>query len=88
MQYTRQTPQLGSLCLADEVWEESHEARLLDGVRELALVPDTDAGTLASHDLAEGRQVAAQGVGVFVVDGLSVHLAEVTTTFGFYHKCL
>lgn len=51
-------------------------------------MPDTDAGAFAGHDLSEGGKVAAQGVGVLVVDGLCVHLAEVTATFRFDHKRL
>ena len=57
-----------AVCLSDQVRQESHEARALDRKSEFALVPGTDAGTLARDDLAERGQVAAQGVGVLVVD--------------------
>ncbi len=63
--------------LANQVWEQRHEAGTLDGERQLALVPTTHTGTLARDDLAERGQVAAQGVGVFVVHFGGVDLAEV-----------
>lgn len=49
-------------------------------------MPDADAGAFARDDLAEGGQVAAQGVGVFVVHVLSVHLAKVTATVSLDHS--
>lgn len=63
--------------LANQVWEQSHEAGALDRERELALVPATDAGTLARHDLSKGGKVAAQGVGILVVDLGGIDLTEV-----------
>ena len=65
-------------CLANQVWEQGHEARALDREGEFALMPAADAGTLAWDDLAEGGQVATQGVGIFVVDFAHVDLTEVT----------
>ena len=67
-----------SLVLANQVRKQSHETGALDSDREFALVPGTDAGALARNDLAEGGQVAAQGVGILVVDFGGVDLAEVT----------
>ncbi len=63
--------------LANQVRQQGHEAGALDGERELALVPGTDAGTLAGDDLAERGQVAAQGVGILVVNFRGIDLAEV-----------
>lgn len=73
--------------LPNQVWNQGHEARALDGVRELALVPATDAGALARHDLAERRQVAAERVRVLVVNLLDVHLTEETLSIDFlFHR--
>lgn len=63
--------------LAHQVREKSHEAGALDRERELPLVPTTDTGTLAWHNLPERRQITAQGVGVLVVNVGSIDLAEV-----------
>ncbi len=63
--------------LANQVWQKGHETRALDSEGEFALVPAADAGALARDDLSEGGKVAAQGVGVLVVDFVSVDLAEV-----------
>lgn len=57
-------------------WEQGHEARALDGGRELALVPGADAGALARHDLAEGGQVALQIVRIFVADRVDICATE------------
>ncbi len=82
---TKDTPE-GVFVLADQVWDEGHETGAFDGVGQFALVPDADAGAFARDDLAEGGQVAAQGVGVFVVHVLSVHLAKVTATVSLDHR--
>lgn len=46
-------------------------------------MPTTDAGALARHDLAEGRQVAAERVRILVVNLLDVHLTEETLAVDF-----
>ena len=46
-------------------------------------MPAADAGTFAWDDLAERRQVATQGVGIFVVDFAHVDLTEVTRARNF-----
>lgn len=74
--------------LPNQVWNQGHEARALDSVRELALVPATDAGALARHDLTEGGQVTAERVRILVVNLLDVHLAEETLSIDFlFHRC-
>ncbi len=70
------TPLFATYYLLHQVRQDGHEARALDGGRELALVPHAHTRALARHDLAEGRQVTAQHVGIFVVDGFDVLLAE------------
>ncbi len=64
------------MLLPDHEWQQCHVARALDGVRELALVPGADAGALAGHDLAEGRQVTLERFRVLVVNGGHVLPAE------------
>jgi hypothetical protein len=44
-------------------------------------MPGAHAGTLAWHDLSEGRQIPTQRIRVFVVDRLDVLLAEETLPF-------
>lgn len=66
------------LQLLHEVWEQGHESRTLDGVRELALVPLTHAGALARHDLPEGRNVSAERIRIFVINRYRIHAAEMT----------
>ncbi len=63
--------------LLNEVWEQGHETRTLDGVGEFALMPLADAGTLARHDLPEGRKVSAKGIGIFVINHRRIHAAKV-----------
>lgn len=65
--------------LSDQVRQKSHEAGALDRESEFALVPGADARTLARNDLAEGGQVATQGIGVLVVNFGSIDLAEVAS---------
>jgi hypothetical protein len=66
----------GRFVLADQIRKQSHVARTLDGVGQLALMPGADAGALAGHDLAEGRQVTLKRVGVLIIDLVNVLLAE------------
>lgn len=66
------------LQLLHEVWEQGHESRALDGVRELALVPLAHTGALARHDLPEGRKVSAERIRIFVINGYRIHTAEMT----------
>lgn len=47
-------------------------------------MPGADTGALAWDDLAEGRKIAAQGVGILVVDFTDVHLAEVARANDFF----
>ena len=62
---------------------------MFDGLREFALVPGTHARALARHDLAERRQIAAQGVGVLVVDVDDVGLAEMAMAIdAFLHNAV
>ncbi len=63
--------------LANQVWEQGHEAGALDGESQLALMPTTDAGALARHDLSKRGKVAAKRVGVLIVHFGGVDLAEV-----------
>ncbi len=72
------------MMLLHHVWQESHEARALDGVRELALVPGTHARAFAWNDLSEGRQVALQIIGVLVIYSFGVHAAEQTLSRGWF----
>ena len=69
--------------LLDQEWQQGHETGALDSEGQLALVPGADARTLARDDLSEGRDVAAERVGVFVVDRRGVHLAERAGAFDF-----
>ncbi len=78
--------------LANQVWEERHEATELDRVRELTLMPSADAGALARHDLSKGGKVAFQCGCILVVNVLLICLAEVAgticrfVTVGFLHN--
>ena len=63
-------------CLLHDERQQGHEARALDRVGELALVPGTNAGALARHDLSKRGEIALQGVGVLVVDFVHVGAAE------------
>ena len=77
------------MSLADQVRKQGHEARALNSVRELALVPRTDAGALARDNLAEGREVTLERLRVLVVNRLSVDLAEMAGlrfTGGWFHR--
>ena len=73
--------------LTNQVWNKGHEARALNRVGQLSLVPSAYARTLARHDLAERRQVATKSVRVLVVDFLNVHLTEEALTIDvFFHR--
>jgi hypothetical protein len=62
--------------LFDREWEQTHEARALDGLRQFALMPVAAAGALAWHNFSEGRNVALEHARVLVIHFLHVCLAK------------
>src|SRR6266545_3635574 len=68
------------LAAVRDVRQERHLTRALDRDRDLPLMPPARAGDAARPDLSLLRDVAAQLVGVLVVDLLDLLLAEVAAT--------
>lgn len=73
--------------LSHEIRQQRHKARTFDRGCEFALVPHTNAGTLARNNFSKRGKVSAQRVRILIIDGLRVDLAEMTLMRNlFLHK--
>ena len=80
------TELLQSLSLYKEkvLGDEAGDARALNGVRELALVPSADAGAASGHDLGVRGDEPAQSGGILIVDdALIIGAKGADGVFGF-----
>ena len=64
--------------------KQRHDARALDGLRQLALVPGADAGAFGRQNFHMKIHIAAQEASIFVINVFHAVGAEETFFFFFW----